>query len=203
MTCTRLCAPPKGPPALTAGLDEIRNLPFQVSELLFELTKRWEREVLLPLQLKQARQVTLTKPGKIQTDGTLQVKHTRPISVCSIFWRVYDMRGRLTSVQQWASQHFHPSVVYGTGSESAEACAARLQDASQNKAGIWPHLTGPLRSIGCNQKSPPGLVELGLPAAIPRLLLEAWGSQQRFVCFEGHTHEHVLMAGKATPQGCP
>ena len=35
------------------------------------------------------------------------------------------------------------------------------------------------------------LVELGLPAATPKLLLEAWGSQQRFISFEGHTHEHV------------
>ena len=185
--------------------DEIRHLPFQVCELLFQLTRRWEREGLLPLQLKQARQVTLTKPGKIQADGTLQVKHTRPISVCSIFWRIYASAWASNQqLQQWASQHFHPSVVYGKGSESAEACAARLQDAFTKQGGYMATLDW---TSAFDRMQPEitarALVELGLPAAIPKLLLEAWGSQQRFISFEGHTHEHVLMAGKATPQGCP
>ena len=185
--------------------DEIRHLPFQVCELLFQLTRRWEREGLLPLQLKQARQVTLTKPAKIQADGTLQVKHTRPISVCSIFWRIYASAWASNQqLQQWASQHFHPRVVYGKGSESAEACAARLQDAFTKQGGYMATLDW---TSAFDRMQPEitarALVELGLPAAIPKLLLEAWGSQQRFISFEGHTHEHVLMAGKATPQGCP
>ena len=59
--------------------EEIQRLLQEAVRLLFSLTQEWENWAFLPSQLREARQITLAKPGKTLPDGTLAVKHTRPI----------------------------------------------------------------------------------------------------------------------------
>ena len=72
--------------------DELRFMPEPAVKLLHQLMMLWERTGLLPEQLCEARQVTLVKPGKLEPNNRLHVKNTRPITVCSCFWRIYADR---------------------------------------------------------------------------------------------------------------
>ena len=192
-----------GPDGWTA--EEVKRLPAGVAHLLKLLSDRWGSTGRLPSQLKEVRQINLPKPGKTDPDGSLQAKHTRPIAVCSIFWRIYASAWtKNDQLQRWAARHFHHSVVFGKGSASAETCAARLQNAFAKQGGFlatmdWSAAYDRMRPA----VSSAVFTQLGLPLPIARLTMEAWGNQQRWVSWAGHTHPQQLFAGSATPQGCP
>ena len=184
---------------------EVKHLPERVAEVFKTLSDRWGSTGRLPLQLKQVRQVNLAKPNKLAPDGTLEAKHTRPIAIYSIFWRIFASAwSKNRQLQDWASRHFHPSVSFGAGSASAEVSAARLQDAFARKGGYlatmdWSSAYDRMRpSI-----SAAAFRQLGLPEPLAKLVLEAWSNQARWVSWAGHTRQTELLASSATPQGCP
>ena len=85
-------------------------------------------------------------------------------------------------LQRWAARHFHHSVVFGKGSASAETCAARLQNAFAKQGGFlatmdWSAAYDRMRPA----VSSAVFTQLGLPPPIARLIMEAWGNQQRWV----------------------
>ena len=95
-------------------------------------------------------------------------------------------------------------MVFGKGSASAETCAARLQNAFAKQGGFlatmdWSAAYDRMRPA----VSSAVFTQLGLPLPIARLIMEAWGNQQRWVSWAGYTHPQQLFAGSATPQGCP
>ena len=65
--------------------EEIRNLPEECLEVYFLCVCRWQSTGTLPVQLQEARQVSLPKAHKRSSNGTIEVKNLRPITVMSSF----------------------------------------------------------------------------------------------------------------------
>ena len=68
---------------------ELSHLPEGIVEAFRTLVAGWEIRQCTPDQMKQARMVTLAKPGKVQ-QGVLQVADTRPLTILSCWWRIYQ-----------------------------------------------------------------------------------------------------------------
>ena len=71
---------------------ELRMLPPEVVKQFSELTQRWEQNGAAPASLATAKQSNLVKPGKVQEKNgvhSLYAGDTRPISVFSLWWRVW------------------------------------------------------------------------------------------------------------------
>ena len=184
---------------------EIRYMPEAAVRVFFSITRCWEVSGCLPLQLKQARQITLCKEGKMEAEGLLHVKHTRPITVMSCFWRVYASSWtRNAQLCTWVQAHLHESVAFGKGMAGAEDLVARLQDHFSTRKGFLASLDWSAAYDRMQPQVSARFIEaLGLPSCLATLISEAWGRQRRFIQFEGHTHHVGLEAGAATPQGCP
>ena len=192
-----------GPDSWSAA--EVKYLPEGVAKVFKDLTDRWGSTGRLPSQFKQVRQVKLGNPSKLAPDGTLEARHIRPIAIYSVFWRIYASAwSKSQQLQDWASKYFHSSVAFGKGSVSAEGSAARLQDAFARTGGFLATMDW---SAAYGRMKPNITAEvfrlLGLPEPLAKLILEAWGSQVRWVSWEGHVHPNPLFAASATPQGCP
>ena len=68
--------------------DELKHLPFEAVVVWRTLTQWWPRAGLLPEELCESRMVNFPKENsclRVILDGA----HTRPISIPSVFWRVY------------------------------------------------------------------------------------------------------------------
>ena len=186
---------------------EVRYMPEAAVRVFLKLTQDWEACGCLPQQLKQARRITLCKEGKMEPEGHLHVKHTRPITVMSCFWRVYaSCWARHAQLGPWLRTHLHESVAYGRGAAGAEDLIGRLQDSYAARKGCLASLDWAAAYDRMKPQVSARFMEaLGLPRPLTTLMLQAWGQQRRFVQFEGHTHEVALAleAGAATPQGCP
>ena len=185
--------------------EEVRYLPIGVAEVWATLTQRWLRTGFLPAQLCESRMVNLAKPGKLSDDGVLDAGQTRPISVLSIFWRVFATSMLKTpALQNWADRSLDSRVVGRPKSLSPEAIAARLQHAYAQKCGFLVSLDW---SAAYDRMAPAvtceALSRCGWDPRFARLLQTAWSTQSRWVEWEGHTSPVVLNAGCATPQGCP
>ena len=185
--------------------EEIRNLPQVCLEVYFLCVCRWQSTGTLPVQLQEARQVSLPKAHKRSSNGTIEVKNLRPITVMSSFWRIWAaMWLQSAALQTWRQQYIPACVAGAKGGLGAEDLAARLQtsfaarnqflvslDYSQCYDAMHPEITASM------------LRELGFPAELWSLLRLGWGHQWRWLQWERHTHDQGLLAQQATPQGCP
>ncbi|CAE7718653.1 dlpC, partial [Symbiodinium necroappetens] len=114
-----------GPDGWTA--EEVKHFPAPCVALMHQLCLRWLQAGLLPRQLREVKMVNLPKPQKIKADHTLEAGHTRPISVASIFWRIFAKAWLTGSgLLEWGKHNRHPDVVAGT--LGSEAAAAELLD---------------------------------------------------------------------------
>lgn len=116
---------------------EVQFLPSKAIAVWHQIISRqWHVAQKLPNQLKESRQVSLPKTNKIK-NGFLEPGSTRPITVLSVWWRVYASAVlQSQSVQSWYSQNLHPDVCYGKGSPGAEILAQVLQDTLAEKSGF-------------------------------------------------------------------
>ena len=182
---------------------ELRYLPDEPLERWLFLARQWALQGSVPKQLSFSVQSNLVKPKKVQ-QGQLHAKHTRPITVMSVFWRALaSAMIKQDCVRDWCCQAFHPAVrgIRGrTGTEltAAEACEAlrrkgflATMDLSQAYDRMSPHASTQL------------LVHMGWPPDWARLLGTVWGSQIRWMKWANHVGAQQLPAGTAVPQGCP
>ena len=82
---------------------EIKSLPFSVLRVFWDLTERWELTFTAPTTLQEIRQVNIPKPHKVSPQSFIQCADLRPISVCSIWWRLYTSTWRKSEPQMLAS----------------------------------------------------------------------------------------------------
>lgn len=105
---------------------EIKHLPREAVEVLFELTRFWESTQRLPAQLREARQVSLPKTAKV-INNQLPISQVRPISVMSIFWRTYASAwAKSDQVRNWADSHLDRAVCFGKGARGAELRSKKI-----------------------------------------------------------------------------
>ena len=192
-----------GPDHWTGG--EVQFLPSKAIALWHQIISRqWHVAQKLPDQLKESRQVSLPKANKVK-NGSLEPGNTRPITVLSIWWRVYASAVlQSPSVQNWYSQNLHHDICYGKGSPGAETLAQVLQDTMANNSGFlasmdWKQAYDRMRPAVTVDL----LRSLNWPDHFCNLLMDAWGKQKRWISWEGEVLESPLWAGNATPQGCP
>ena len=107
-----------GPDGWTGA--EVAALPLEVLEIAFRMLKGWEEEGKVPKPIRQARQVNLTKPAKINK-GKLAAENTRPISVLSTWWRAWGtMWVKSDAIERWRKANIPEEVVGGSGGKSGK-----------------------------------------------------------------------------------
>ncbi|CAE7396951.1 dlpC, partial [Symbiodinium sp. CCMP2456] len=116
-----------GPDGWTAA--EVKHFPAPCVALMHQLSLRWLQAGRLPRQLREVRMVNLPKSQKIKADHTLEAGHTRPISVASVYWRIFA-KACLTGsgMLEWGMRNLHPDVAGVAGTLGSEAAAAELLD---------------------------------------------------------------------------
>ena len=106
---------------------EIKSLPFSVLRVFWDLTERWELTFTTPTTLQEIRQVNIPKPHKDSPQSFIQCADLRPISVCSIWWRLYTSTwSKSQSLRRWRAQQIPPAIAGGKNMPGAEDLAAEL-----------------------------------------------------------------------------
>ena len=180
---------------------EIRHFPKEVAGMFGKITARWRRARKAPRAVKIARQCNLVKESKIKTDrNTIEAGDLRPISVISVWWRVYTSCW-VTSEQitQWKRHYIPKEVVYD--GQCTESCAANVFD-NFCRLGFLATLDFSL----CYDHIDPRLVcdaikKLGIPGDLAELLEDVWTQIERYVLFEGNCSKAPFEAGEMLMQG--
>ena len=171
-----------------------------------QLTERWERSGRAPQELKTARQVNLQKVGKEKTlpSGKVLLKaaDTRPISVFSLWWRLWGSWWACSpQVAKWRDQNIQSRVIGGTGSWGA------------GEAGMWlveqfttDGFGGTLDYSQCYDMMSPKVTaqafrEAGFSNQVTSVLEDLWVGQSRWVEWNGHISPDKLVNVEAIPQG--
>ena len=146
--------------------------------------------------------MAIPKNHKIK-NGILELKDVRPISICSIWWRVYASAFvKAKGTRDWCAKYIHPAVSIGKGAKGAEEMASDLQEALMSggfAASLdWTQAYDRMKP----EITTKVLTHLGFPPGFVAILTAAWTEQIRWICYDGHTHP-VPLRSKATPQGCP
>eukprot|EP00435_Cladocopium_sp_Y103_P007050 s1814_g2.t1 len=103
-----------GPDGLSGT--EISQLPYKAWHILAELLDRWTNRSELPQVWQSTRQVHLQKPdAKLRhTDGAIDAKDLRPISIQCTIWRVIASSWtRRQSTRTWINAWVHPTACGG------------------------------------------------------------------------------------------
>ena len=149
--------------------------------------------------------VNLPKPQKVKEDHTLEAGHTRPISLASVYWRIFAKAWLTGSgLLTWGKRNLHHDVAGVAGTLGSEAAAAELLDSFRRGKNAY---MGSLDwSAAYDHLSPAAnklfLEGLGWPPDMVKLLTEAW-CHQRWLSYDAHVAEELLRVTDAAPQGCP
>jgi len=183
--------------------EEIKDMPEKAIATWYKLTLRWLEIGELPQQLRQVRMTNLIKPNKIQNKHWLDVADTRPLSVMSIFWRIYaNMWHNSQSCKDWIVANVPAEIGCHTGAAGSEEIMNELQDVYSTRNGFLATLDWS-QTYDRMDASATGtfLKHIGWPPKLIRLMILAW-DHDRFVCWNQNYLSRPLRA-KVTPQGCP
>ena len=180
---------------------EVQHFPLAVAETFAKLANRWREARYAPKATKIARQCNLIKESKIDPlTNTIYAGDLRPISVISVWWRIYTgVWVTSGAIAAWKQHHLPPEVIYD--GQCTEGCAAQVMDSFKQKGFL-----GTLDYSLCYDHIDPKLVcqsmiGLGIPADIAELLQDVWTNIHRFVQFEGTCSTEAFDAGKMIMQG--
>lgn len=176
--------------------EEVKHFPAGVANKFAIISKRWKKAKYAPVVLKAARQANLIKESKIcKKTNTLEARDTRPISVSSIWWRVYTTCWiTCEELSHWRMHYFPEDVVFA---ENAKSCGAKVCDKFRELGFL-----GTLDFSQCYDHVDPRLItevlkRLHFPSDLADLLQDVWGKLIRYIQWNGHTGAVPLDAGKA------
>lgn len=110
-----------------AGVDGW-DVPLPAIQIFHQCTLRWYESGCLPDQMSESKQVCIPKVNKISENNTLKVQDVRPISILSIFWRIYSSAWvKSDQVKKWTKRYLHDKVAHGKGAQGAEELIELLQ----------------------------------------------------------------------------
>ena len=185
--------------------DEIRLIPVPAIKVFHQCSLRWYSTGCVPAQFLQSRQVNLVKPHKVM-DSRIHVKDLGPISVMSIWWRIFSAAwAKDEQTRNWTQRHLHEQVSHGKNALGCEALMDILQDRFANSQDgcitslDWSQAFDSMRPMVTTQ----AMQRINFAPQFATLLQKVWTQQVRFIQYEGHTHDKVLQAGQAMPQGDP
>ena len=189
-----------GPDGWTA--EEIRFLPLDVFDIASDLFRSFASLGQVPGQFQQSRMCCIPKPNKI-TQHAVKVADARPITVMSVWWRLWSSTlCRSDSLRSWL-QSILSSHVGGVSREDIYENLIEVFDAF-HKDGFVLTLDY-TKAFDCldSALSCRLLLAHGWPRDLVNLLQAVWQNQSRFVQYDHHTHERPLDASGVQPQGDP
>eukprot|EP00972_Heterocapsa_arctica_P049000 7216877-Heterocapsa_arctica.AAC.1 len=153
--------------------------------------------------MTEIRQANLAKPGKVKK-GRLKVEDTRPISVMSIWWRLWATTWvRSEPVTEWRRAYLKEEIAGVQGAPGSEECAAELCEAFAHDG----YIVSLDYSLAFDTMSPGVTVaamdQLHWPKEVSLVLASVWGKQRRWLQWQGHTHQEPLLVTGSLPQGDP
>ena len=107
--------------------NELRHLPLGVARAFHAITQRWLKAETVPKQMTQARMISLPKQGKA-IHGILPVAQTRPITVFSVWWRIWCMSCLQTTGVQEVAQTKVPSNMCDRKCHSVQQVACHVME---------------------------------------------------------------------------
>ena len=178
---------------------ELKLLPLAVFDVMAKLFEDFALQGSVPVQLQQAR---MPKPGKVK-DSSINVSDTRPISICSVWYRLWaSTLCQSYDLQCWLRNTILPEV----GGISKQDIYEQLLDLydSFNQHGCLLGLDFS-KAFDCinSDLSCEILKASGWPPSLVNLLGNFWGSQSRFIQWDHHTYSLPLNGSKNQPQGDP
>ena len=194
-----------GPDGWTS--DEVKAAPPGAIRLFCRLTQNWEKHRRAPKGLEVANQKNLVKEKKIkflQNKPTLAAADTRPISIFSVWWRLWaSVWATSKQIQEWRDRFCPDEIVGGAGSLGSEEVAAWF---AEMLAALG--YGGTLDYTQCYDMMIPEIVgaamrAAGLPEDVAYLVENTWASQRRWMEVEKHVDPTPMDCGSALPQGDP
>ena len=168
-----------------------------------EVLQAWETRGCFPEAWSEINQVHLAKPGKArEEDSAVPVSKLRPISLLSVWWRVFmSARLRTQEASQWLETHLHHSQTGGRKSRDAQSTCVELAEAyarqffvaslDLSKAFDRVH---PTRAV-C------ALRWFGFPENLVQAVSRIWGNQLRYLSWNGETLARPRKVTASMPQG--
>lgn len=106
------CRGAGGPDSWTGA--ELRYFPPEIFDMFSLLSSRWLKAGRAPEQFSESRMVLLAKEGKVNAHNVVQVNQLRPITILSIWWRLWMSTLLQTpEVKAWISQHIPAEFAVG------------------------------------------------------------------------------------------
>ena len=181
---------------------ELCHFPPQVFDCFARLARHWLDTGDVPQQVCEARMCCLPKAGKLDHTRCISVEHMRPITVLSLWWRLWSsawVQG--SELQSWVRRYI-PSQFAAVHRVSPDEVAFELME----------HLAAHGCLVGLDFTKAYDLLDpflscsllchLGWPLALVRILEKVWSGVQRWVGFQSAVHPQPLV-GPAMPQGDP
>ena len=180
---------------------EVAWLPLEIFGTFSLLGARWMKAGCVPAQFCESRMISIPKPGKVE-NHIIKVGHLRPITVLSVWWRIWTSSWCKTALRAWMRQHvprqFAVAHCVSTG-EVVVDLLGRLMgggylaslDYSEAYDLLDPCVTREL------------LLHLGWDPSLVEVVIPVWQDQQRWVSYGDHTHVRRTAPAPAAPQGDP
>ena len=195
----------------THGVDgwtkvEIKCLPkAMLGEVWYTLGEAMNAG-FVPSTLKHARMVMLPKPNKITDHGQIKPEGLRPISICSVRWRVYSTTWvKSKAVSELRKAYIPDWIAGGPGSAGPETIAA-IAESQLNEGAFLATLdlshAFDTVSVAVYEKVMARLLP-GSMLGWNRLMCAHWGDQKRWLQYQGHTSFQPITTVVGIPQGDP
>jgi hypothetical protein len=192
----------------SAGLDgwsgdEVGDMPLVVAKAFLHFMRRCLHAGRAPATWTQIRQVQLRKPGaQDDADGCLMVKDLRPVSIMSVWWRVFTSAVvRSASCRSWVDQ-WAPHAFYGgrPGIGAMDALLPLVEHAVEER-----YLGTVDLSAAFDYVDPRRVGEvfhhLGMPRLVAELVVQVWSSQRRLITMGSFSDVGLEIVRTSMPQG--
>ena len=181
---------------------EVALLPFEIFKVFAVLGKRWMLSGNVPAQFFESRMISLAKPGKVNALNQISVKHLRPITVMSVWWRIWASAWAKGCLREWMRQHVPRHFAVAHAVSTGEVVVDLLDklmaggylaslDYSKAYDLLDPSVTKAL------------MIHLGWDPSFVEVATKVWLHQERWVSFGVHTHVTRTPVAPAMPQGDP
>ena len=197
------CRGAGGPDSWTGT--ELRYLPPEIFDMFSLLGSRWLQAGCVPEQFSESRMVLLAKEGKVNAQNVVQVEHLRPITILSIWWRLWMSTLLQTpEVKAWVSQHVPCEFAVGHNIPTERVAFELLDRFCRDKGLLTLDYSKAFDRLH-PQVTLSLLRKLGWPENLVNLVKVVgcvWSNQRRWVHWKSEVCPTPLVSS-AMPQGDP
>ena len=181
---------------------EVALLPFEVFKVFAILGKRWMMSGNVPAQFCESKMISLPKPGKVNSLNQISVTNLRPITVMSVWWRIWASAWAKGCLRAWMREHVPRHFAVAHAVSTGEVIVDLLDKlmAGGYLASLDYSKAYDLLDPGVTKAL---LVHVGWDPSFVEVATKVWLYQERWVSFGAHTHAIRTPVAPAMPQGDP